>query len=137
MGVWYILQPAKGEHRVKFLTSLVEERIRNARDDGAFENIPGSGKPLRLSDDSGVPEDLRMAYKILKNAGMIPPEMELRKELLNLQDLIDQCQDRQQRDHYRARLALKQLEFDMTLERRAVRLPQRYRGAVQCKLNQY
>lgn len=67
---------------------IAEERIREAMARGEFANLPGAGKPLRVEDDVMVPEDLRLAYKVLKNAGCIPPELELRKEILTLRDLL-------------------------------------------------
>ena len=67
---------------------IAEERIREAMERGEFANLPGAGKPLRLEDDSMIPGDLRLAYKILKNAGFIPPELELRKEIIALRDLL-------------------------------------------------
>ena len=67
---------------------IVEERIRSAQLRGDFEKLPGSGKPLDLSDDAHIPEDLRLAYKILKNADMIPPEIELKKEIRRTEDLL-------------------------------------------------
>ena len=70
------------------LEIIAEERIREAIARGEFANLPGSGKPLHLEDDVMIPEDLRVAYKILKNAGCIPPELELRKEILTLRDLL-------------------------------------------------
>jgi len=70
------------------LENIAEERIREAMARGEFANLPGAGKPLHLEDDAMVPEDLRVAYKILKNAGCIPPELELRKEILTLRDLL-------------------------------------------------
>lgn len=75
------------------LEIIAEERIREAIEKGEFANLPGAGKPLRLEDDSMVPEDLRIAYKILKNAGCIPPELELRKEILTLRDLLRTAED--------------------------------------------
>jgi hypothetical protein len=53
---------------------IVEERILSAQKKGQFSNLPGEGKPLDLPDDGHIPEDLRMAYKILKNADCLPPE---------------------------------------------------------------
>ncbi len=60
--------------------AIVEAKIAEAQRDGAFDGLPGAGKPLALDDDRLVPEDLRMAYRILKNAGFVPPEVEERKE---------------------------------------------------------
>ena len=70
------------------LEIIAEERIREAIARGEFANLPGAGKPLHLEDDAMIPGDLRVAYKILKNAGCIPPELELRKEILTLRDLL-------------------------------------------------
>ena len=67
---------------------VVEERISEAIRQGAFDGLPGAGKPLALDDDRMVPEDLRMAYRILKNAGFVPPELETRKETVDLRRLI-------------------------------------------------
>lgn len=75
------------------LEIIAEERIREAMARGEFANLPGAGKPLHLEDDAMVREELRIAYKILKNAGCIPPELELRKEILTLRDLLRTIED--------------------------------------------
>lgn len=67
---------------------IAEKRIREAMERGEFDRLPGAGQPLRLDDDAMVPRELRMAYKILRNAGCLPPELELRKEILTLRDLL-------------------------------------------------
>ena len=76
---------------------IAEQRIREAIENGEFNNLKGKGKPLDLADESWIPEDLRMSYKILKNAGCLPPELELRKEVMNLRDLIHTIDDDQLR----------------------------------------
>ena len=75
------------------LEKIAEKKIREAIERGEFANLPGAGKPLRLEDDSMIPEDLRVAYKILKNAGFIPPELELRREIITLRDLLRSIED--------------------------------------------
>ena len=72
---------------------IVEERILTAQKKGAFENLDGCGKPLALHDDFHVPEELRLAYKILKNADCLPPEIELKKEIRQTEDLLAGMQD--------------------------------------------
>ncbi len=72
---------------------VAERRIREAMERGEFDKLPGAGRPLVLDDDSTVPPELRVAYKILKNAGCLPPELELRKEILTLRDLIRTIED--------------------------------------------
>ena len=58
------------------LDFIAEKRIAEAIANGDFDDLPGSGKPLELDDDSLLPEELRLAYRILKNAGFVPPEIE-------------------------------------------------------------
>lgn len=67
--------------------ALVEERIRKAQKDGLFDNLTGTGKPLNF-DDLNIPQDYRLAYKILKNSGFLPPEVELKKKISTIQELI-------------------------------------------------
>jgi hypothetical protein len=67
---------------------IVEERIRVAQKKGEFDNLEGRGKPLVFQDDRHVPEDLRLAYKILKNANFLPPEIELKQEIRRTEDLL-------------------------------------------------
>jgi hypothetical protein len=78
---------------VEFLYRLVEERIQEAQKEGAFDNLPGKGKPLALEDESSVPEDLRLTFKILKNSNCLPIEMEMRKEIYNLRQLLNAAID--------------------------------------------
>jgi hypothetical protein len=66
---------------------IVEERIRKAQQEGVFDDLPGAGKPLPR-EDMEIPEDIRLAYKVLKNADFIPPELELRKEIRSMQELL-------------------------------------------------
>jgi hypothetical protein len=65
--------------------AIAEERIQEAMRRGAFDNLPGAGKPLELDDDLLVPPELRIANRILKNAGCVPPELLERRELAELE----------------------------------------------------
>lgn len=79
------------------LAFIAEERIKAAMERGEFENLRGRGKPLVLDDDSQIPPELRMAYKILKNSGHAPPEVEEQKEILSMRRLLARCPDEKQR----------------------------------------
>jgi hypothetical protein len=72
---------------------IIEERIRRAQQKGEFENLTGSGKPLVFKDDGHVAEELRLAYKILKNADCLPAEIELKKEIKRTEELLSGMQD--------------------------------------------
>ncbi|KOA68315.1 DUF1992 domain-containing protein [Pantoea agglomerans] len=67
---------------------LAEQHIKAALEKGELSNLPGSGKPLQLDDDSHVPPELRAGYRLLKNSGFLPPELELRREAMEVNDLI-------------------------------------------------
>lgn len=70
------------------LDQWAERHICDAQRKGEFDNLPGSGAPLVLDDDSHIPADLRVGYRLLKNAGCLPPELEQRKEAVELTDLL-------------------------------------------------
>jgi hypothetical protein len=78
---------------MEFLYRIAENRILEAIEAGLFDDLEGKGKPLKLEDDSHVPPELRMAYKIMKMADCLPPELELRKEVVRLQDLVASLPD--------------------------------------------
>jgi hypothetical protein len=69
---------------VTLLERIAEARIRDAMARGDFDNLAGKGCRLELDDLSRVPEDLRAGYLLLKNAGVLPEEMQLRKEMVTL-----------------------------------------------------
>ncbi len=82
---------------LKAFADIAEERIRKSMEKGEFHNLEGQGKPLSFDDDSMIPEDLRMAFKILKNSGHAPPEIQDEKEIITMMDLLSECQDEQER----------------------------------------
>ena len=105
--------------------AIIEAKIAEAQRAGAFDNLPGAGKPLHLDDDSLVPEDVRMAYRVLKNAGYVPAEVEERKEAAGLRKLIAAAADHPDSKHALAKLAL----LDARMEARGgrfSRLPEYY-----------
>ncbi|MEJ5070688.1 MULTISPECIES: DUF1992 domain-containing protein [Leclercia] len=71
------------------LDQWAERHILDAQRQGEFDNLPGSGQPLILDDDSHVPPELRAGYRMLKNAGCLPPELEQRKEAVELTQLLN------------------------------------------------
>jgi len=81
------------------IDELAEACIAEARERGAFNDLPAAGRPLLLDDDTLVPEELRVGYRLLKNAGYLPPELELRCEIADVEQLLavsDTATDRTQ-----------------------------------------
>lgn len=91
---------------LRALDALAEARIEEAMRGGAFDDLPGAGRPLPVDDDLLVPEELRAAYRVLKNAGFVPPEIETRRERAHLAALIAALDDDEARRHALAKLAL-------------------------------
>lgn len=93
---------------------IAEKRIIEAMENGEFDNLEGKGKPLKIEDDPLIPEDLRIAYKFLKNAGCIPPELETRNEIINLHSLINTIDDDKERLRKIRELNFKLLKINLT-----------------------
>ena len=104
---------------VPLFQRIAEQRILEAQRNGEFDNLPGKGKPLRLEDLSWVPEDLRMAYHLLKNAHVLPPEAELLKDIHTLEDLLKHVEDEGERRALAKSIQWKVIRLDM-LKRRSL-----------------
>ena len=98
------------------LEQLAEARIQQASEAGELSNLPGEGKPLQLDDDSAIPAELRMGYRILKNAGFLPLELQLRKEISSVEEMLSQAQGAS--EHSRALLRLQVLQMRLSASRR-------------------
>jgi hypothetical protein len=84
--------------------AIAERRIREAQERGEFNDLPGMGLPLTLDDDVLVPEDLRVAYRLLKNAGFVPPELAAHGEIRELEQLLQATEDDGERRQLLARI---------------------------------
>lgn len=110
---------------------IIEERIRAAQLRGEFDNLPGSGEPLAFDNDSHIPEDLRLAHKILKNADCLPPEIELKKEILKTEDLLAGMEDTAEKYHVMKKLNFLIMKLNAMRNSNVVyELPQKYLGKV-------
>lgn len=99
------------------LQIIAEERIQEAIRNGEFDNLPGMGKPIKYEDDSNIPEELRMSYKIMKNSGCLPPEIEERKEIQQAKDLLASLTDEQERFRQMEKLNLLVMKANMRRKR--------------------
>ncbi|MFC1886619.1 DnaJ family domain-containing protein [Thermodesulfobacteriota bacterium] len=112
-------------------SKIVEQRIKKAQKNGAFDNLSGVGKRLKLSDDRHIPEELRIAYKILKNADCLPPEIELKKEIIQAEELLAGMEESAEKYHM-----LKKINFLImrlnSIRGAAIRfeMPQKYENAL-------
>lgn len=117
------------------LAKIAEQRIREAMERGEFDNLPLHGQPLKLDDLTSVPEHLRMGYKILKNAGVLPEEMQLKKEIVSLKTLLDVCHDEAEKQTLQQKMNAQVLRYNMMMEKQLHKPTyQQYRAKILKKL---
>jgi len=98
---------------------IAENRIREALAEGKFENLPRAGQRLDLEEYFSTPEDLRMAFSILKNARCTPAEVELLKEIARVKKALEGADDELESQSLQRTLANRQTELAIQLERRS------------------
>jgi hypothetical protein len=97
---------------------IAEQRIREAMDQGLFDNSPYRGRRIELQEDESIPPELRMAFKVLRDAGCLPPEVELRKDVSTLSALLDTVVDPDERRRIGRELNDKLLRLELLRRRR-------------------
>jgi Domain of unknown function (DUF1992) len=102
---------------VDAIALLAESKIRAAMAEGEFDGLPGRGRPLPGDDLARVPPELRMGFKLLRNAGCLPPELEARKEVARLGTLIAATGDAADRKRLSRLRAEAELRYELLVER--------------------
>jgi hypothetical protein len=97
---------------------IAEAKINEAMQRGEFDDLPGAGRPLELEDLSHIPAHLRLGYKVLRNANVVPPEVELRREMYSLDRLIEATSDPDEVDELKRRRREADLRYTLLIERR-------------------
>ena len=100
------------------LDRLVDEMIRDAMARGEFDNLPGAGKPQSLDSYFAAPEDLRMAWSVLRNAGYLPEEVQLMKDIAALRERLAAAPSDTERAKLKKELDEKVLSFNVVMEQR-------------------
>lgn len=114
---------------------LVEARIQEALERGDFENLPDAGRRLDLEDDPFIPDDMRLACRILKNAGYIPPEMELHRDISSVESELAGSEDAASRRRSLKKLELLYMKMDESRQQQAnLALQQEYYDRVISRL---
>lgn len=109
--------------------AIIEERIAAAYRRGEFDDLPGAGRPQALDDDLLVPEERRAAYRVLKNAGFVPPEILQLRELREIETQLTQTLDKPSLMRLQARWQALNAALEATLGRQ-LQVPGAYRLAV-------
>jgi len=96
---------------------IVEELIKKVQERGEFDNLPGQGKPIDLSAYFEMPEDVRVAQSVLKNAGFKSPEVELLNEIAELRQLLLAVTDEKKKQAVEKQTREKKMAFSLLVER--------------------
>src|SRR5215216_7028965 len=96
---------------------LVEQKIREAQEAGEFDRLEGAGRPINLEAYFSTPEELRAGYAVLRNAGVLPEEAAVLKELNELAARLEECRDEGERERLRRAAADLKLKYDLMVER--------------------
>lgn len=99
---------------IKAVDAIFEEAISR----GEFSNLPGAGKPLDLTGYFDTPEEVRIAYSILKNADILPPEAELLKEIAAKNNQLAECETISQRRELLNSIEYMRLKFNVLMDGR-------------------
>ena len=102
---------------------IAEEKIKKGYEEGAFDHVSGMGKPLRLDHLDGLPEELRLAYRLLKNSGYFDEkEQKFRKELLTVEELLKTATDDRERSKYKKQFTKSLLAYQAYLAKKRLRV---------------
>lgn len=96
---------------------IVEAMIRDAVERGEFDNLPGKGRPIDLTEYFETPEEVRLANSVLKNAGITSREVDLLKEIAELKHVLSAVLDEEKRQELQKQIQQKQVEFSLMMER--------------------
>ena len=96
---------------------IVEAIIKEAMERGEFDNLPGKGKPIDLSEYFETPEEVRLTHSVLKNAGMTSREVDLLKEIAELKQILAAVLDEGKKQEIQRQIQQKQVEFGLMMER--------------------
>lgn len=73
---------------VWLIDELAEARIAEAIRTGQFEDLPGEGGRVPMEQVELVPEELRVAYRLLKSSGYIPKQISVLNEISEVEQLV-------------------------------------------------
>ena len=100
------------------IEKFVEEQVRRAIEAGEFDDLAGKGKPIDLRAYFETPEDLRLAYSILKSNNFVPEEVEILKDVDALKKRLEASSDEEKKSRLKKEITEKTYTFNMLIEKR-------------------
>jgi hypothetical protein len=99
------------------IEKFIDDRIAKAMAEGRFDDLPGKGKPLDLEWYFKLPEDLRVMYSVLRNAGFPPEETAMMKEIEELRRRRETCTDENEKVQLARKIQDETLKLNLLFER--------------------
>lgn len=124
---------------LEIIGKIAERKIQEGIEEGKFDNLPGMGKPLDLSESDSVPLDVRMANKVLKNAGVLPEWIQVQHEITSEREEMARYRERISAENAkrRARLETQKLPAEHAAMRQFAEWHARCRESYLRRLKQY
>lgn len=94
---------------------IAEAKIREAIIRGEFDNLPGSGKPVDLTEYFSVPAELRAGFDLLKKHGVRPREVDLLKEIYDLKEERKSLPDSEDKSNLEIAISEKTTELNILM----------------------
>ena len=95
---------------------IVEAILKDVMERGEFDNLPGRGKPIDLTEYFETPEEVRLANSVLKNAGMTSREVDLLREIAELKQIREAVLEEKKKREVEKQIQQKQVEFSLMIE---------------------
>ena len=106
------------EQRLKLLEDHIGRSLSESQSNGELRAAPSYGKPLNFGDGyDETPAELRMAFKMLKDSGFVPPEVELMREIEALRKQLDSAADDDTARPLRQALADRRQQLALRMEK--------------------
>jgi len=91
------------------LAALMNARIAAAKEEGAFDDLPGAGKPLpQIADPEGT-----VFHRMLRDAGAVPEFVALARELSHLRAELQETGDRSRRRDILKEMSMMEVRIEM------------------------
>jgi hypothetical protein len=96
------------------IDQIAERKISEALERGELDDLPGAGRPIGQDAGLMVPEELRVAYRLLKNAGYLPPDVQLRRDIESAEVLLIQAASQEECSSLNKRLAYLRMKLSIS-----------------------
>ena len=101
----------------ELLEDEISRKLREAELSGELRSAKGYGRPLTTDEGwNQTPDELRMAFKVLKDAGVVPPEIEMMKQRTSIRDQLAACANPEEAEPLRQKLCALELSISIRLE---------------------